>query len=802
MRHRLAWCCVALALCVPALAQQASNAVPATSEIIVPRLIRFSGQMKSASGTVGITFTLHKSQEDNTPLWIETQNVSIDATGKYTVLLGATKAEGIPMDLFTSGEAQWLGIQAQGQAESPRVLLVSVPYALKAAEADTLAGHAASEFVTSDKLSTAVQQQLQQSGAVTTTTTGTTKKEGTKPQVTTSGATNFTDNTANQVVLVTQNGTGYGLEATTATGSAIYGLAANSGSTASNVGILGVTQAGNGTGIWGEANASSGANYGLRGSTKSTSGTAIYSVSTATSGSTTGVFSAVASPSGTAMVLRNTGSGMLITGATGSANTRVFGVDGSGNVTGNTFTSNVATGVAPFNVSSGTMVNNLNAQYLQGYTPSSFVQTGNTNTFSVPQYITSSSSSIPALEVTENSSSVPAISTSAGWVGTWNNASEYGSVNYSSYVGSYDSGVEYGVWGYSTEGWGVYGEGTSIGVVGDAPGFGVEGVASDTGGAGVLGSTASGYGVYGINGNTTYPAAAFYNEYGASISASAVWGTSGSGQISDISSVGFYAGAAQFSGPNGIIGAASSDSSVGDGVIGINAGESGRGVVGWNTGVYGTAIYGNDGSGSSYAYAGYFAGNVEVTGTLNGAAPVMKIDDPRDPANKYLTQASITSSEMLSEYSGTVVLDESGSAVVKLPAYFESLNKDFRYQLTCIGGYAPVYIASEVSSNTFSIGGGKPGMKVSWQVSGVRHDAFATAHPLLPEQAKPAHEAGRYLTPREFGLSPKLAITSATQTDVHRTTVPAKLKIPAMPKATRPVRPTVASPKPTSTVKK
>ena len=87
-------------------------------------------------------------------------------------------------------------------------------------------------------------------------------------------------------------------------------------------------------------------------------------------------------------------------------------------------------------------------------------------------------------------------------------------------------------------------------------------------------------------------------------------------------------------------------------------------------------------------------------------------------------------------YDGNIILDENGEAWVQLPDWFEALNKDFRYQLTCIGGYAPVYIDEEISDNQFKIGGGQPGMKISWQVTGIRHDAYAEQNPIQVEQDK------------------------------------------------------------------
>jgi hypothetical protein len=130
--------------------------------LAVPRLIKFAGTFKDAQGkplsnTVGLTFAIYKDQEGGAPLWLETQNAQLDEQGHYTVLLGATKSEGLPLELFSSGAPRWLGVQVQlpGEVEAPRVLLVSVPYALKSADADTLGGIPASAFVLAQPSSTA-----------------------------------------------------------------------------------------------------------------------------------------------------------------------------------------------------------------------------------------------------------------------------------------------------------------------------------------------------------------------------------------------------------------------------------------------------------------------------------------------------------------------------------------------------------------------------------------------------------------------------------------------------------------------
>jgi hypothetical protein len=130
------------------LAQETST----SNAVAVPHLVRFSGLVKDAagqplSGTVGITFALYRDQEGGAPLWLETQNVATDNNGHYTVSLGATKVDGLPVELFTSGEARWLGVQPDGHSEQLRVLLLSVPYALKAADAETVGGLPPSAFV-------------------------------------------------------------------------------------------------------------------------------------------------------------------------------------------------------------------------------------------------------------------------------------------------------------------------------------------------------------------------------------------------------------------------------------------------------------------------------------------------------------------------------------------------------------------------------------------------------------------------------------------------------------------------------
>jgi hypothetical protein len=126
------------------------------SDLSGARLIKFSGVLSSdtgqqLNGIVGVTFAIYGDREGGSPLWVENQNLQV-INGNYIALLGATTAGGIPLDILASNETRWLGLQFQipNSPEQPRVMLVSVPYALKAAEAETLAGKPLSAFVLAD----------------------------------------------------------------------------------------------------------------------------------------------------------------------------------------------------------------------------------------------------------------------------------------------------------------------------------------------------------------------------------------------------------------------------------------------------------------------------------------------------------------------------------------------------------------------------------------------------------------------------------------------------------------------------
>ncbi len=149
---------------------------------------------------------------------------------------------------------------------------------------------------------------------------------------------------------------------------------------------------------------------------------------------------------------------------------------------------------------------------------------------------------------------------------------------------------------------------------------------------------------------------------------------------------------------------------------------------------------------------GIFVGGVTIDGRLEKSSGAFKIDHPLDPANKYLYHSFVESPDMMNLYNGIVTLDAQGTAWVDLPEWFMALNKEFRYGLTPIGAPMPnLYIAQEVKENRFQIAGGVPGKKVSWQVTGIRQDAYANADRIPVEELKPENERGFYLHPELFG---------------------------------------------------
>jgi hypothetical protein len=189
----------------------------------------------------------------------------------------------------------------------------------------------------------------------------------------------------------------------------------------------------------------------------------------------------------------------------------------------------------------------------------------------------------------------------------------------------------------------------------------------------------------------------------------------------------------------------------GTGVI-ANGGNSTSGSGG--AGIFATGGSGAIGNGD----AGIFDGDVSVTGNLSKGGGSFKIDHPLDPENKYLYHSFVESPDMMNIYNGNIMTDGNGDAVVVMPDYFEALNRDFRYQLTVIGQFAQAIVAEKIKGNQFRIKTNAPNTEVSWQVTGVRHDAFANKNRIPVEVLKKETERGLFLHPKAYGQAEEKGI--------------------------------------------
>jgi hypothetical protein len=291
-------------------------------------------------------------------------------------------------------------------------------------------------------------------------------------------------------------------------------------------------------------------------------------------------------------------------------------------------------------------------------------------------------------------------------------------------------------------------------------GAGVSGV-NNNGGVGVAGAAGGGdRSAIGVEGTADGSGAIGVSGEAVGFSAVGVLGTSDTG----IQGNGATVGVAGFSSQKGI-------GVNGEGGIGIFGKGEANGVfgIGGFRGVIGKIDKTIGDPSDTDRMAGEFDGPVFVNGTLLKAGGGFKIDHPLDSANKYLAHSFVESPDMKNVYDGVVVLNAKGEALVRLPPWFEALNRDFRHQLTAIGAPGPnLHIAQEISKNSFKIAGGKPKMKVSWQVTGIRKDAWAECNRLVVEEKKPIKQRGYYLHAEAHGQPEELGIICVRHPDLMR----------------------------------
>ena len=672
-------------VCTTQAQTAASNASP-TSGTQVPRLIKFSGiaqdeTKKPLSGVVGITFSLYKDQLGGSPLWVETQNIQADVTGHYTAMLGSASANGVPLSLFSSGEAHWISTQVSGHEESARVLLLSVPYALKAADAETLGGLPASAFMHAN------------AGGLEAKAASQSAPNNPPAGVTGSGTKNFvplwtgTATLGNSTIYETGGKVGVGTKTPQAefdvVGTGVRGIQATVPGTQAAISGIATATSGGTTGTYGQSSDPTG-NAVLGVNEAKTGGYGVIGTSAATTGSSYGVFGVTASTA-------NFAAG--VAGAENATTGEVFGVAGS--------TGSSTTGASGVN----------------GYESS---KTG--QVFGVFGSTTSATNFAAGVSGNANATTGQVY----GVVGV-SNSTTTGAAAVNGYEPA-TTGQVYGVNGSTPSTWGI----------------GVGGAATATSGntIGVSGSSASpnGSGVYGTNNATSGVA-------------HGVVGQASSSQ--GVGVLGFNTATSGYT--NGVEGQVSSPA----GAAGVFENLSGSGLILQGTsGSKFTTVFTVDASGN-----GLFSGNLTVKGNVSKGGGSFKIDHPLDPANKYLSHSFVESPDMMNVYNGNITTDRHGLATVILPEYFEALNGDFRYQLTVIGQFAQAIVKQEIENHQFTIKTNKPLVKVSWQVTGIRHDAYANRYRIPVEEDKALSEQGYYLHPEVFGQPESKSISTALKSE-------------------------------------
>ena len=753
----------------------------------VPTLINFSGTLsdaigKSVADVTGVTFLLYKDSEGGAPLWMETQNVRPDKTGHYSVILGSTTSQGLPQDVFASGEARWLGVQVVGQEEQPRVLLVAVPYALKAGDAETIGGLRASAFVLANSPKES-ERPIKATASSATNPSPTSKT----PNVTGKGVVDFIpmwDSTSDIIdSLIFQKNSNVGI-ATTAPAAtldvngksdvrdtltlfpkstdptlSISGTAFNvdskgkltfvAGQKFPGTGTLtGVTTA-SGSGLAGGGTSGT-LNLGLTNTCSAKqilqwNGTA-WACSAAGTGTITGVTTA-------------NGSGLAGGGASGSLNLSLTTscssgqtlawngsawacktAGGSGTVTsvGLSAPSNdFVVGGSPI-TGSGTLGLDWNVAPTSTNTTNAIVKRDSTGSFNATNI--SATSAVTTFGLVVNGNAL--FNGKAAFSG---NAS-FGNI---SATGAITSG--------------------SLGVNGAAFGNVTTTGTTATGTLGVNGNAVFG-GIVGIG--TNFPQVELNLDQGDNANNDALLiGNYNKGlQLRD---TGTAVDLESFAVPLYVNGFTQSNTylnpSGGNVVIGSANPSS----------LYSLTVSQNPANGN---YGAQVWGRLSVEGDFTATGlKQFRIDHPLDPKNKYLHHSVIESSEVLNQYSGNTVLDGNGEARIEFPEWFAAINTDFRYQLTAIGAPGPnLYVAEEITDRSFRIAGGKPGTKVSWQVTARRNDAYMRAHPYVVEKDKPEGERGFYTDPELYGAPKEQGIRYAqeqrSKEQQNKTTAPVKVK--------------------------
>jgi len=207
------------------------------------------------------------------------------------------------------------------------------------------------------------------------------------------------------------------------------------------------------------------------------------------------------------------------------------------------------------------------------------------------------------------------------------------------------------------------------------------------------------------------------------------------------------------------------------GIRGLASGTSGTVYGVWgqiaSSGTNSAGVRGDTLTGASYGstWAVWGQGSIRATGNIVGGAKLFQTDHPLDPENKYLQHICPESNEPLNIYAGIVMTDRYGKATVTLPEYVGVINKDFRYQFTCMNVFAQAIVSKEFVNNSFEVQTNQPNVKVSWVLYGVRNDNYMKTYPFQAEKNKEPENKGLYLHPQAFGQPLEKSIGYIPQAD-------------------------------------